>query len=124
MIQDAATGAPVLDQTVSIQVRASVDPQSKAWLPPCCSMQRSSDIVAATHEAAQNKLLYAGNVLFPTSGSHDVIVRIGGEGGEFIDTTLDVQPPAAPVSSYWAYLAAPPFLIVLFAMNQRLRRRR
>lgn len=124
MVQDAATGNPVLDQSVSIKVQAAVDPHSTAWVPPCCSMRTMTGVVPATHDAAQNKLLYAANVVLPSSGVHEVIVRIGGDTGEILSTTLSVEPPAPPVTSYWMYLALPPVFIGAFALNQRIRRRR
>jgi hypothetical protein len=124
MIQNAATGAPVLDQSVSLMIQASVSPESEAWVPPCCSMKKASGVVAATHAAAQNKLLYAANVILPASGPHELVVRIGkSEDAEILTAKLDVQPPAAPISHYWTWLAAPPLLIGVFALNQRLRRR-
>jgi hypothetical protein len=124
MIQDATTGAPILDQPVSVKVQATTVPGSEAWMPPCCSMKKSVGVVAATHAAAQNKLLYAANVILPASGPHDVIVQIGSlDDGRILSTRLDVQPPAPPLSSYWAFLAAPPVFVGLFALNQRLRRR-
>jgi hypothetical protein len=124
MIQDAATGAPVLDQSVSVKVQATATPGSEAWMPPCCSMKQSAGVVAATHAAAQNKLLYAANVILPASGPHDVIVQIGkADDAEILEAKLDVQPPAPPLSNYWAFLAAPPLLVGAFALNQRLRRR-
>lgn len=124
MIQDAATGAPVLDQSVSVKVQATATPGSEAWMPPCCTMKKSTGIVAATHAAAQNKLLYAANIILPASGPRDAIIQIGaGDDAEILETKLEVQPPAPPLSSYWAFLAAPPLLVGAFALNQRLRRR-
>lgn len=122
MIQDASTGEPVLDQSVSIDVQASAASRGSAWLPPCCSMAASKGAVPATHGNAQNKLLYAANLTLPASGPHDISVAIGGSPAA-LKIEVDVEPPPAPVSAYWPYLAAPPLLIGLFALNQRLRRR-
>ena len=124
MIQDAKTGEPVLDQSVSLKVRSTVDSSSEAWVPPCCSMKVSDGLLPATHAAAQNKLLYAANVILPASGPHDFLVSVGGADGETIQASIDIQPPPAPLTAYWAYLAFPPLFIGVFAMNQRLRRRR
>ncbi len=132
MLQDAQTGAPVLDQAVAIQVMkaASSDSSSTAWVPPCCSMKTSTAAVPATHAAAQNKLLYAANFLLPASGRHDISVTIGAPGSASplstlptLHTQLTIAPPAPPLTGYWAYLAAPPLVVVGFALNQRLRRR-
>jgi hypothetical protein len=123
MIQDAKTGEPVLDQSVAIDVQAALNPGSTAWLPPCCSMAKSLGAVTATHASAQNKLLYAANIVLPSSGLHDITVRVGGDKGPTLEGKIDVQSPVTPAASYWACLAAPPLLIGIFALNQRLRRK-
>ncbi|HEY8901112.1 MAG TPA: hypothetical protein VIM61_11935 [Chthoniobacterales bacterium] len=127
MLQDAATGEAVLDRKVAIQVQAVTnDAKSEAWVPPCCSMKPTVAAITATHAVAQNKLLYAANVLLPASGPHQISVIIG-DGPAAPDATLqataEIAPPAPPASAYWAYLAAPPIIIAGFALNQRLRRR-
>ncbi|MDD5198232.1 MAG: hypothetical protein PHC88_00385 [Terrimicrobiaceae bacterium] len=122
MLQDAATGAPILDRSVTIQIQAAANPGSEAWVPPCCSMKTTTDAASATHAGAQNKLLYAANVLLSSSGPHEVTIRFG-DGGESLHTQVAIQPPAPPLAAYWAFLAAPPLLIAGFALNQRLRRR-
>lgn len=123
LLQDAKTGAPVLDQTVALELQAAADPRSEAWVPPCCSMKLRPATVPATHANAQNKLLYAANLLLPASGPHQILIRIGEEKNQPALARVDVRPPAAPLSSYWSYLAMPPLLVGLFALNQRLRRR-
>lgn len=123
MIQDAKTGAPVLDRTVSIDVKSAPDSTSDAWVAPCCSMTSADGPVAATRANAQNKLLYAANVVLPAAGLHDIAVQIDGESGPKLNSQVEVLPPAPPAASYWPWLAAPPFLIGAFALNQRLRRR-
>lgn len=123
MLQDARTGEAVLDRAVTIKVDAAAEPGSAAWVPPCCSMKTDAGTVAATHAAAQNKLLYAANVLLPASGRHDVTIRVG-DGEEFLRTRVDVAAPLAPPATYWAFLAFPPLAIVGFALNQRIRRRK
>lgn len=123
MLQDAKTGEPVLDRAVTIKITAAAEPGSTAWVPPCCSMKTTAGTVAATHDAAQNKLLYAANVTIPASGAHDLTIRVGDD-EEFLRTRVAVAAPLPPLSVYWAYLAFPPLAIIGFAANQRLRRRR
>jgi hypothetical protein len=120
MLQDAKTGEPVLDRPVTITVRAASNQKTEAWVPPCCSMKTQSAAVAATHAAAQNKLLYAANLILPASGPHDLVVQIGDLSAE---SRIDVKPPLSAGASTWPWLAAPPLLVGLFALNQRLRRR-
>jgi len=81
--------------------------------------------VNATHAQATNKLLYAAAVDFPSTGSWqvDVEVREGAQSAE-ISGRLEVQPPQPPIFAYWPYLAVVPLLILLFAVNQWLKRRR
>lgn len=122
MLQDAKTGEPILDRTVTLKISAAANPGSEAWVPPCCSMKTNSGTVNATHAAAQNKLLYAANIVLPSSGPHDLTIRIGAD-AEYLRTRLAVEPPAPPLTNYWAFLAFPPILIGGFALNQRLRRR-
>jgi hypothetical protein len=120
MLQDSKTGEPVLDRPVTITVRPASNQKTEAWVPPCCSMKTQPAAVAATHAAAQNKLLYAANIILPASGPHDLIVRIDGTATE---SRIDVKPPLAAGASTWPWLAVPPLLVGLFALNQRLRRR-
>lgn len=134
LVQDAQSGTPVLNQHVEISVTAPAAAPAEgteAWVPPCCSMKVKAAAVTATHAAAQNKLLYAANVVIPASGPHDITVTVRAPDGDpekpALATgvaTAQVAPPAPPLTAYWAYLLAPPFLIAGFALHQRLRHRR
>jgi hypothetical protein len=78
----------------------------------------------ATHEAAQNKLLYAAPVKVPESGLWELEVAI-----EHGDDSIKVAGEITVASSnpvllvYWRSLALPPLFISLFALNQWLKRR-
>ena len=125
-IQDAKTGEPILDRVVTVQLKAAAAAVgTEAWVPPCCSMKFNTHPVAATHAAAQNKLLYAANLLIPSSGPHEILVRIGDHPDDAPLVTAPVEIAAAlpPATTFWAYLAFPPVAIIGFALNQRLRRR-
>jgi hypothetical protein len=123
LIQDVQTGEAVLNPEVGIQVQATSNDGGEAWLPPCCSMKTGvSTTVTATHEAAQNKLLYAANTVIPSSGPHKILVRL--DGADALSAPVEIAPPLSPVTNYWTYLAFPPLAIVGFALNQHLRRRR
>jgi len=125
MLQDAKTGEPILDRAVTLKIAAAASPGSEAWVPPCCSMKTTSGAVTATHAAAQNKLLYAANVLLPASGPHEITVTVGDSSSQLstLNSQLTIEPPAPPLANYWAFLAFPPLLVGGFALNQRLRRR-
>lgn len=121
MLQDAATGQPVLDRKIVVSVSAIDASAGTAWVPPCCSMEKSSDAVPATRANAQNKLLHAANVIVPSAGQVAVAVRIDDSGP--VITKLDARPPLPPAAAYWPYLAIPPLAIGLFAVNRRSQRR-
>ena len=81
--------------------------------------------MTATHAAAQNKLLYAANVLLASSGPHEITITVGDSSSQLstLNHQLTIEPPAPPLANYWAFLAFPPLLVGGFALNQRLRRR-
>ena len=78
----------------------------------------------ATRQNAQNKLLYASPVMFSRPGKWELTVTVKrtsqlvGVGG-----ILDVAPAPAE-ASYMAYIAFPPAMVALFAVRERLLRRR
>lgn len=78
----------------------------------------------ATHEAAQNKLLYAAPVDVPEPGLWELEVAIE-HGDDSINVAGEITvAPANPVLLvYWRSLALPPLFISLFAVNQWLKRR-
>lgn len=79
----------------------------------------------ATHEAAQNKLLYAAQVKLPQSGVWDLEVTIKHlDESITVDGAVNVAPANTVVLAYWRSLGLPPLFISLFALNQWLKRRR
>ena len=121
LVQNAKTGDAVLDSRVAIQVQAASTDAGEAWVPPCCSMKMGVGAVAATHKAAQNKLLYAANTLLPSSGPHKILVRL--DDADILAAPVEIAPALPPATHYWSFLAFPPLAIGIFALNQRLRRR-
>ena len=120
-IQNTETGEAVLSPKVAIQIQAASPGLGEAWLPPCCSMKTGARTVPATHDAAQNKLLYAASVILPASGSHKILVRL--DDTDALSASVEVAAALPPAAHYWSYLALPPLLVAGFALNQRLRRR-
>ena len=78
----------------------------------------------ATHEAAQNKLLYAAQVNVPEPGTWEIEAAI-----KHGDDSIDVAGEIIVASSkpvllvYWRSLVLPPLFISLFTLNQWLKRR-
>lgn len=78
----------------------------------------------ATHEAAQNKLLYAAPVQVPEPGPWELEVAIQrGDDSINIAGEITVASSAPVLLVYWRSLALPPLVIALFALNQWLKRR-
>jgi hypothetical protein len=109
MIQSRENQQPVLDGQAFVQLRKDG------------AMSIRSE---ATHEAAQNKLLYAAPVKVPESGLWELEVAIQ-RGDDSINVAGEITVASAnPVLLvYWRSLALPPLLISLFALNQWLKRR-
>ena len=85
-----------------------------------------SDVFApATHAKATNKLLYAAQVNLPATGTWKLAADAQSRAGSAeVAGQLVVLPPATPLQSYWPFFAVVPLLIVLFLINQRLRKKR
>lgn len=110
MIQSRDSQQPVLDCQVFVQLRKEGATSIRS---------------AATHEAAQNKLLYAAPVKVPEPGLWELEAAIQ-HGDDSINVAGEISvAPANPVLLvYWRSLALPPLFIALFAVNQWLKRRR
>jgi hypothetical protein len=81
--------------------------------------------VPATHSKATNKLLYAAPVTFPGPAEWKTVVDVEANGSTAsVSGTLHVLPAQAPAAEYWPFFVAIPVIIVLFGINQWLRRRR
>jgi hypothetical protein len=109
MIQSRDSQQPVLDCQAFVQLRKEG------------AMNIRSE---ATHEAAQNKLLYAAPVNIPEPGLWELEVAIQ-RGDDSINVAGEITVASSnPVLLvYWRSLALPPLLISLFALNQWLKRR-
>ena len=102
LVQDRATLQPVLDADVVIRV--------------------GETLLKATHDQAQNKLLYATTLPTDESGERDFTVDVNH--GTVFSGMVNVAPPAAMLASNWEYVAVPPVLILVFAIREWLVRRR
>jgi len=78
----------------------------------------------ATRSQARNKLLYCSLIDIPLSGRWKIRVHVmhGNQAAEVLND-LVVAAPQPLLLSYWKLTAAPPIIIILFVVNQWLRRR-
>ncbi len=139
-----------LDVSVMVQRRDTRDPVLDAAVdlvftpPPVSAVRRSGELcglpgvvpsgqasgesrahlsIPATRAQASNKLLYAAPVRFDTPGQWklEAVVRRERDSAE-ISCGLLVVPASSRLMPLLPYLALPPLLAVLFAVNQCLRK--
>jgi hypothetical protein len=111
LLQNRETLEPVLDADVSLLLRSAA----------------SDDVIESrpSRSMARNKLLYAAPVTLPQSGEWNLTVTILRNGQRTQATgTIHVAPEANTAASYWSLFAFPPLTIVLFAIRERIIRRR
>jgi hypothetical protein len=109
LIQSRENQQPVLDCVALIQLRKD---------------DATTVHSEATHEAAENKLLYQAQVKVPESGVWQLEVAITHESDSVeVGGAITVASSSPVVLAYWRSLALPPLLISLFALNQLLKRR-
>lgn len=101
LVQNAANGEPVLD--ASVQIRSD---------------GRSFD---ATHDVPANKILYAAIVQLPQAGPVPITITVNSAS---TNGTIDVAPAPSRLATYWPYFAVVPAAVLLFALNQYLKRQR
>lgn len=109
MIQSRENEQPVLDCQAFIQLR------KEGAVSIRCE---------ATHEAAQNKLLYAAPIKISEPGLWELEVTIKHDGNSTaVGGEITVASPAPVMLAYWRSLLLPPLIISLFGLNQWLKRR-
>ena len=106
------------DISILIQNRASLQPVLDADV----SIRIGDTQLQATHQAAQNKLLYAAPLAAEKPGKLDFTVDVNH--GSIVSGTLNIAQPTPMLASNWEYLAVPPVFILLFALREWLIRRK
>ena len=135
MVQRRDTGEVALDAVVDLSF---VPPSEQTVTPkdPLCGRSNSPLLLGpvvtsaqpsslrATRSQAANKLLYGAAVVFPVAGAWQlgVLVQAGNEKAR-VACALPIGIPPRRLQGLWPYLALPPVVIALFAMNQWLCRR-
>jgi hypothetical protein len=110
LVQDAATGEPVPNTAVMIELTPEDRPASRARYP-------------ATHEAATNKILHAAPFELPASGRWLVEVDIDGpQGRARTRLELDAAEPLPRWVELWPWVALPALPVCLFFIHRVLAR--
>jgi hypothetical protein len=125
LVQDAATGAAVLDAAVAVGWTATQPDAGTDWLPPCCSMDTALGKLPARRDHSQNKLLYGAIVPVRSAGPGELAVSVRA-GDRSLDWTLPVNAarPRPPLLTYWPLVALPVGAVGIFSLHQRLSRRK
>jgi hypothetical protein len=108
LVERAGESRPIVDAQVFIELQNEVGATVRA---------------EATHRQAQNKLLYCSLINLPEAGhwKMKIIVEHGGDKAELLEH-LAVSQPQPMLFAYWKLLVFPPMIIILFLINQWLRR--
>lgn len=113
MVQNATDQSPVLDADVRLHLTRR--DANSIW----------TISAPARHEQATNKLLYAAQMDLNTPGQYRVEISVATKKESALVTgELEVLPPEPPLLAHWPYFVALPVVALLFALNQRLKRKR
>src|SRR5215471_14306609 len=109
LLEQADGHSPILDAQVIIELKHEGGMMIRA---------------EATRSQARNKLLYCSLIDVPLSGRWKMRVHVvhGNNAAEVL-SDLVVAAPQPLLLSYWKLTTAPPVIIILFIVNQWLRRR-
>ena len=109
LLEQAEGHSPILDAQVFIELEHEGGMMIRA---------------EATRSQARNKLLYCSLIDVPLSGQWKMRVHvIHGDNAAEVLSDLAVAAPQPLLLTYWKLTAAPPIIIILFMVNQWLRRR-
>jgi hypothetical protein len=127
LIQDAKSGQPVLDATVTLAVTPVKVHQNAqpAWYPPSCAVSPPANLaeVPLLHSGASNRLLYGALVQIPAAGVWHVRteVRRGNERAD-VEGSVDVADPFPPIANYWPLFLFPVAAIGLYVLREHVQR--
>jgi hypothetical protein len=108
MLEEAGETRPIVDARVFIQLENEAGKTVR---------------VEATHGQARNKLMYCSLINLPEAGhwKMKLVIEHGDERAEVLDHLM-VANPQPMLIAYWKLMAFPLIMIVLFIINQWLRR--
>ena len=128
LVQDKATGQPILDANVTLRMTPVKIHQrgQPAWYPPSCAVDPPGDLarISLLHSGAANRLLYGALVEIPASGTWNVranVVRSGEEAS--VDGNLEVSEPLPPAAAYWPFFLLPIAATGVYILRSNIERR-
>jgi len=133
MVQRSDSSEPILEATVNLVFTAPRGSVLEHGGPLCglpeatflgetAGLQTRQVMLPARRDQSSNKLLYAVPFNWPLAGCWNVeaLVRQGPDSAKAA-CEVAVGLPTRRLARLWPYLAWPPLLVALFAMNQWLR---
>ena len=110
MLEEAGETRPIVDARVFVELENGAGKTIRA---------------EATHRLARNKLLYCSLINLPEAGHWKmrIIIEYGDERAEVLDHLM-VSNAQPMLLAYWKLMTFPPMIIILFIINQWLRRSR
>jgi hypothetical protein len=110
MLEDAGETRPIVDARVFVELENGAGKTVRA---------------EATHSQARNKLLYCSLINLPEAGywKMKTIIEYADQRVEVLDHLM-VADPQPMLLAYWKLITFPPMIIILFIINQWLRRSR
>jgi hypothetical protein len=129
MVQDRESNDAILDATVKLTFTPPAGSsaggiEQTCGTPEMAGSDPRSDrfTVEVTRGQASNKLLYAAMVKFNAAGVWQLQAFVKHDDDfETITCSIPVSPPSRELAGLIPYLALPPLLVGLFALNQWLR---
>jgi hypothetical protein len=125
LIQDNGTAQPVLDATVTLQLRPVQVQKSgpPAWSPPSCAVEPPKELnrVPLLHSGAANRLLYGAQVQIPAAGTWHIRADINqGTDQATLEGDIGVAPALPPAASYWPFFFLPIAVIGIYVVRTRI----
>jgi hypothetical protein len=127
LIQDAKSGQPVLDATVTLAVTpVNVHQNAQpAWYPPSCAVSPPANLaeVPLLHSGASNRLLYGALVQIPAAGVWHVRTEVRRRNERaYVEGSVDVADPFPPIANYWPLFLFPVTAIGLYVLRGYVQR--
>ena len=127
LIQDAKSGQPVLDATVTLAVTPVKVHQNAqpAWYPPSCAVSPPANLaeVPLLHSGASNRLLYGALVQIPAAGVWHVRTEVRRRNERaYVEGSVDVADPFPPIANYWPLFLFPVAAIGLYVLREHVQR--
>jgi len=131
LVQRRDSNVAILDATVDLQftppaLSVAKPTEQLCGLPGVALLGHGATqpSVRATRAQASNKLLYAAPIRFGVAGHWTLEASVTrGSDSARVSCSIAVGPPTGRLAGLLPYLLLPPLMVILFAINQSLRKK-